>query len=300
MVRPSNFTFNSDTASSNSFQRGIVGMDEAKLKRSALSEFDAMAATLRSEGVRVYVVEDTPEPIKPDAVFPNNWITLHQGGTVILYPMFAPNRRHERRLDIIEILKKFFLITNLVDFSYYEHERKFLEGTGSIVFDHINRIAYACISPRTDQEVFIHICEYLQYTPIYFHAYDRQTKQIYHTNVLMSIGDKFSIVCLESIIDGNEKSNVAKSLHKAGHEIIEISLEQMHNFAGNMLTLQGGQHTDILVLSQNAFNSLTDVQKRTIGKYSRLLPLVIPTIETIGGGSTRCMLAEIFLDENTC
>ena len=297
MVRPSNFTFNSDTASSNSFQSTIDSLDEEEIKQKALSEFETLAATLKSKGVNVFVFDDTPNPIKPDAIFPNNWVTFHPDGTVILYPMFAFNRRDERRRDILDALRKDFKIASIVDFSYYENEQKFLEGTGSIVFDHANKIAYACLSPRTNKEIFIKVSEYLQYTPTYFHSRDRNGKEIYHANVLMCIGEGFSVICLASITDKKEKEIVANSLKNTRHEVIEISLEQMHRFAGNMLALQTKDNSSILALSQNAFNALTEIQKQTMSKYCEFVPLAITTIETIGGGSARCMIAEIFLEQ---
>ncbi len=287
--------FNSETAGSNSFQHELSALDKETISKKASEEFETFAATLESKGVGVLIFDDTPSPEKPDAIFPNNWISFHSDGTVILYPMFAQNRREERRNDIVAELKKIFNITNVVDLSGYEKENKFLEGTGSMVFDHENKIVYACLSPRTDKELFIKVAEILHYKPVYFRAKDRNGKEIYHTNVMMCIGEKFAVICLDSIADKNERNVVSHSLVESGHEIIEITNEQMNHFAGNMLALQTNSNKNILVSSQSAFDSLNANQKKEIEKYCELLPLPIKTIETIGGGSARCMIAEIFL-----
>jgi hypothetical protein len=294
LVRPSNFIFNTETETSNAFQVKI-GDSEDIIKQKAFLEFEAFANILKLKGVNVYVFDDTKVPQKPDAVFPNNWVTFHRDGTVIFYPMYAPNRQLERRLDIIDNLKQNFKVTKMVDLSKYEIENRFLEGTGSIIFDHNNKIAYACLSPRTDKEIFIEVCNLLNYKPIYFHAYDKAGKEIYHTNVMMCIGEKFAAICLESISDENEKKNVSNSLIETGHEIIDITYEQMKNFAGNMLEIRTNDNKSILALSQSAFDILTNDQIGEIEKYCELVPLSIKTIETIGGGSARCMIAEVFL-----
>ena len=296
LVRPSNFVFNSETAVSNAFQKEVKESEEA-IKQKVLKEFEKFVITLKSKGVNVFVFDDTQYPEKPDAVFPNNWASFHSDGTVILYPMFAPNRRHERRQDIIDSLKKNFKITHTLDLSAYESENRYLEGTGSIVFDRQNKIAYACLSPRTDKELFNEVCDYLHYKPVCFRAHDKDGKEIYHTNVMMCIGEKFSVICLDSISDKQERELVFESLTNAGHQIIDITFEQMNNFAGNMLAIQTNDNKSILVLSQSSFDSLTTAQKNKIEKYCELVPLSIKTIETIGGGSARCMIAELFLPE---
>lgn len=296
LVRPATFAFNTETAGSNAFQINLKETEE-NIKTKKLAEFNAFVETLRSKGVNVTVVEDTVEPEKPDAIFPNNWVSFHADGTIILYPMYAQNRQYERRPDIIETLKKDFNVTNILDLSKYEKEQKYLEGTGSIIFDHTNKKAYACLSPRTDKELFIEVCEYLNYEPIPFYAHDENGKEIYHTNVMMCIAEKFSVICLASISDSEEKVRVITSLTKTNHQIIDISFEQMKSFAGNMLELQGKDNQKLLALSQSAFDSLADLQKKEIEKYCELVPLNIKTIETIGGGSARCMIAEIFLPE---
>ncbi|MEO6902133.1 MAG: arginine deiminase-related protein [Bacteroidia bacterium] len=294
LVKPSNFAFNSETAGSNAFQNNTNENSES-INKNVSKEFDAFANTLKSKGVNVTIVADTAQPPKPDAVFPNNWISFHEDGTVVLYPMFAPNRRLERRYDIIDSLKESFIVSTIIDFTQYETKDRFLEGTGSIVFDHENKIAYACISPRTDKLLFTDLCGYLHYTPICFSAYDKTKKQIYHTNVMMCIAEKFAVVCLESITDKKEKELVLNSLKASKHEVIEITIDQMNNFAGNMLALQNNDDKNMLVLSQSAYDSLNASQKILIEKYCQLVPLGIKTIETIGGGSARCMIAEVFL-----
>ncbi len=299
LVRPSNFVFNTETASSNAFQNKLETESAERIKQKVFAEFEAFAEKLKAKGVNVLIFDDTSSPQKPDAIFPNNWVTFHADGTVILYPMFAPNRRNERRQDIIDSLRKNFTITNILDLSSYEKENKFLEGTGSIVFDHNNKIAYACLSPRTDKELFYLVAKHLNYKPISFFAHDSGGQEIYHTNVMMCIAEKFSVICLDSISNKLEREMVSASLTKTGHQLIEISFEQMNNFAGNMLPIAIGTETNkdknILVLSQSAYDSLNENQKKEIEIYCELVPLSIKTIETIGGGSARCMIAEIFL-----
>ncbi len=294
LIRPFHFSFNSETANSNAFQQVPSDLDEIVEKR-VKSEFENVVATLREKGIHVTVIDDTAVPKKPDAVFPNNWVSFHADGTVILYPMCAPNRRHERRQDIIDWVEDNFTIKQILDLSNYEKENKFLEGTGSIVFDHENKIAYACLSPRTDKDLFIQVCKYLKYEPIYFVSHDEKGKQIYHTNVMMCIGKKFASICLQSISDKAERELVVSKLTSTGHEIIDITFEQMNNFAGNMLELRNDTSKGALALSQSAYNALTEEQKKRIEKYCDFVPLAITTIETIGGGSARCMIAEVFL-----
>ena len=216
LVRPASFYFNNETAGSNAFQNKTIE-NESRIKQKAFSEFDRFANTLKSKGVNVIIFEDTENPKKPDAVFPNNWVSLHADGTMVLYPMCAPNRRLERRQDIIDSLKKKFKINKTIDLSVYEKENKFLEGTGSIVFDHNNKIAYACLSIRTNKELFINLCNNLQYKPIYFFAYDQNNNEIYHTNVMMCVAEKFAVVCLSSITEIQERKEVIDSLALTGH-----------------------------------------------------------------------------------
>ena len=293
MIRPANFGYNEKTAGSNRFQQK-KDFDE----QTVLAEFDAFAERLRERGVNVFVFNDTPDPQKRDAVFPNNWISFHPDGTVVLYPM-SDGRSDERRCDIVEKLKENFKIDHILDLSGYETEGRLLEGTGSIVADHVNKINYACISPRTDRELYEQLSTMLGYKPVSFNAFDENDdgQEIYHTNVMMCIGDNFSVICLESIKNEAERSLVSETLRNSGKEIIDISFDQMNSFAGNMLAVSTNRNKSLVVLSENAFRSLSIEQKGRLGKYCELFPLPIPTIEAIGGGSARCMIAEIFLPE---
>lgn len=292
LVRPAMFTFNAETAQTNTFQNEMV-LPEELLYEKVQHEFSGFSEKLQSNGIRVNVINDTPQPVKPDAVFPNNWISFHPDGTIIIYPMCTPNRRMEKRRDILTILESQFLFNRVIDLSHYEQQDKFLEGTGSMVLDHQNRTAYACLSPRTDKDLFIEVSNIIGYRPVYFYAY-ADGAEIYHTNVMMSVGDGFAVICLESISDPDEGKLVTDSLKSSGHEIVEISIGQMKSFAGNMLCLQSIHGDRLLALSQTAFDSLLPEQKRTLEKYARLLQLDVHTIETVGGGSVRCMIAEIF------
>jgi len=295
MVRPARFAFNAETAASNHFQRSLASLTAAEIQQQAFAEFDNVVRQLRAQQVNVLVIDDTPEPPKPDAVFPNNWLSTHPDGRVLLYPLHAPNRRPERRTDILETLSQRFQLREIIDFSGHEAENHFLEGTGSIIFDHRHRLAYACLSPRTDAGLLGEVAGLLGYRPLVFHAHDAQGQAIYHTNVMMCIGAEFVVVCLESIRDEAEQQAVIESLNTTGHEIIPITLTQVACFAGNMLTLQAAAGRELLAMSQSAFDVLTPEQRTTLERYCELLPLPIPTIETIGGSSVRCMLAEVFL-----
>lgn len=285
MVRPARFGFNSQTAVSNTFQNKPGNLSPQAILAQARGEFDRFVMGLKAQKIEVVVVEDTDIPEKPDAVFPNNWVSFHPDGRVILYPMAVENRRLERRPDIIDMLKNQFDIRQVIDLSPEEGPGKILEGTGSIVFDHVNRIAYACLSPRTNRELLESVCQLLGYRPVVFHATDAQGVAIYHTNVMMSIGKGFAVVCQESITDG---------LKLSGLEIIDVSLSQMNQFACNVLQVANQDGQPFLVMSQTAESAFTPEQKRRLSQYAELLPVAIPTIETIGGGSARCMMAEIF------
>jgi hypothetical protein len=295
MMRPARFGFNAETAPSNSFQQLIARHAPSQLQARVLAEFDQVVAQLRTHGMRVLVCEDAPEPIRPDAVFPNNWLTLHADGRVLLYPMCAPNRRLERRPDIVAALAQEFAVTEVLDYSAWEKQAMYLEGTGSIIFDHEHRVAYAGLSARTNEALLTQVCAQLGYRPVSFRAQDAQGQDIYHTNVLLSIGPRFAVVCLESIRNAAERAAVVASLQDSGHEIVDITLAQVARFAGNMLALQPAAGPALLALSQSAHEALTPAQRQTLSTYATLLPLPIPTIETIGGGSVRCMLAEVFL-----
>lgn len=295
MVRPKSFGFNSETAHSNSFQKK-VSLSAKELEHRVQEEFNSFVNALTNIGVNVTVFDDTADPHKPDAIFPNNWVSCHADGTLVLYPMCTPNRRLERSNFIIKSLKENFFVTNVVDLSGHEKEYKFLEGTGSIIFDHENRKAYACESPRTNRQLFESLMAKLQYEPVYFRAQNKQGVPIYHTNVMMSVGNSFAVVCLSSVSDEEEKSKLINSLVHSHHEIIDITFDQMNAFAGNMLLVEGSSAKH-LVMSQTAYDSLFDSQRKHLERYCQLLPVSISTIETIGGGSARCMLAEIFLPE---
>lgn len=296
LVKPANFGYNLETSISNAFQNE-VNLDAEEIKTKVIAEFDAMASLLLEKGIDVHIIVDTDFPIKPDAIFPNNWISMHANGQVILYPMLAENRRLERRPEIIDFLKQEFRINEVIDFSAFEKENQILEGTGSIIFDHKNKNAYACISPRTDKDLFINLCKEIDYKPIYFYSYDQNGKEIYHTNVMMNIGNGYVVICLESITDASEKQMVIHSFNKTKHQIIDVSQEQLKSFCGNMLELERLNKKNLLVLSNSAFEAFNNVQKEILSEYCELLPISIKTIETIGGGSVRCMIAEIFLSK---
>lgn len=292
MVKPARFGFNPQTAESNAFQKKD-GFGRA-VQESALREFLAYATLLRANGVNIALAEDTLEPRTPDSIFPNNWFTTHEDGTLVLYPMAAPNRREERKEHFLQIIKKSFKVTRTVDLTHYEDQGLFLEGTGSMILDRENKIVYACRSPRTCEKVLDDFCKELGYTPVLFEAVDSNGQQIYHTNVMMAVGTTYAIVCLDSIADISEREKVVASLEKTGKKILGISLEQMGQFAGNMLELQSNEGKKLLVMSATARKSLTPEQNRELSKTYRLLSPQLETIETNGGGSARCMLAEIF------
>lgn len=296
LVKPARFGYNVETAESNGFQNKSLDTP-LEITKKAIAEFNEMAKKLSAKGINVLIIDDTPNPVKPDAIFPNNWGSFHADGRVVLYPMLAENRREERRNDILELIATKYEISEIIDLSHKENSHIFLEGTGSIIFDHPYKLAYACLSPRTDQTLLIETCNTLGYQPIYFNSFDVEGKAIYHTNVMMNIGNGYAVVCLESIADIDERQMVVHSLKNSGKEIIEISFEQMHHFCGNMLELDLQQDKNVLVLSQRAHNHLTSIQINQLENYCALFPLNIETIEQIGGGSVRCMISEIHLPE---
>jgi hypothetical protein len=291
LVRPAGFGYNHETARTNSFQ--VKPAREQDLSERVLQEFDSFAASLRAAGVGVTVFDDTAAPRKPDAVFPNNWISLHEDGTVVLYPMCTPNRRPERRADLVDKLAQDFEIRTMVDLSVYEKQNRFLEGTGSIVFDHIHKIAYACLSRRTDKLLLEEVCEKLGYEPFGFTALDAQGAPIYHTNVMMCVGTRFAVIC-SGAVNKAGRAMLKDRLLGSGRELLEISMDQMGRFAGNMLELSAADGKTVIALSQNAQSSLTQAQKEMLGGHAQLLALPVPAIEQTGGGSVRCMIAEIF------
>lgn len=296
MIRPVRFGFNEQTAVSNAFQNQAFGQEtQATSQQVALEEFDLMVEELRKAGVDIIVVEDTENPHTPDSIFPNNWVSFHSDGTVILYPMQAENRRLERREDIIEKLAERFEVKQTIDLSIFEQEEKYLEGTGSMVLDRINKIAYACLAPRTHTEVLQAFAKESGYEIISFDAVDGNSKQIYHTNVLMCVGEKFSVICLEAIPNVQQRLQVKNSLESHGKTVIEISLAQMNLFAGNMLEVQNQRGEKILVMSSAAFHSLDEVQIQTLESFCTIRHFDLSMIEGNGGGSARCMMAEVHL-----
>jgi hypothetical protein len=296
MIRPVNFGFNAQTAVNNAFQ--IAGADVAAQEK-AQKEFDGFVNMLRLNGVDVLVVDDTPEPHTPDSIFPNNWISFHDSGTICLYPMFAVNRRHERKPQVLEKLQHLFSINNTLDFSGYENNQLYLEGTGSMVLDRDNQIAYACLSPRTNKEVLADFCKKMNYRAVIFLSVDASGKAIYHTNVMMCVADRYVVICLESLPDLKERKTVQQTIHETGKELIEISFDQMNHFAGNMLQVQNKDGEQLLVMSTRAYQSLHDDQVKKLQKYNRIIHAPLTTIETNGGGSARCMMAEIFLQRKS-
>lgn len=298
MVRPANFGFNAETAENNAFQSRDGRFSSDEMRELARAEFDGFVEKLRSVGINVIVAEDGAEPVKPDAIFPNNWVSFHENGTVVTWPMFAENRRLERQESVIETVEKAgFSIKNRVHLEETEAGGIFLEGTGSIIFDHENQIAYACLSPRTSESLLENFCEKTGYTPIVFHATDAAGQEIYHTNVMMAMGETFVVICLESVADFPERHQLAEVFESTGKEIIEISRDQMNRFAGNMLQVQNTAGERFLVMSEQAFQSLSPEQIAALEAHTNLLHHPIPTIETYGGGSARCMMAEVFLNE---
>ena len=296
MIEPVAFGYNAQTAENNYFQ---VNSENQDTQTKALAEFHRFVEKLREKGVRVITIKDTPSPHTPDSIFPNNWVSFGRDGRVVLYPMFAPNRRDERRMDIIENLKsQNFEVKEIVDLSQWEGEDKFLEGTGSMIFDHENKIAYGSVSLRLDEALFRKFCQENGFTPVVFHSYQTANGQrlpIYHTNVMMCVADKFVVICLDCIDDEVERQKVAESIKNSGKEIIELTEEQIQNFAGNMLQVQNNKGEKFLVMSQTAHQSLTTEQIAKIEQYCSILSADLTTIETNGGGSARCMLAEVFL-----
>ena len=294
MVRPAAFGFNVETAANNFFQQAS-GLSPERLQQQALAEFDEMVAVLQKNKVDVRVVNDSAQPPKPDAVFPNNWLSTTADGKVFVFPMFAPSRRAEKREEIIQELSRDFIVTDFQDWSEYEAEGRFLEGTGSMLMDHDNKLIYAAISERTNLSVLEKFAATNGYQAIVFLATDEQGRPVYHTNVLMALGEHFAVLCEESIEEEWELIAVRQLLESTGHAILPISREQMRQFAGNMLELMNSEGEHLLVLSQTAFDALKPGQKQMLEAYAKLLPVSVPTIEQVEGGSVRCMMAEIFL-----
>lgn len=298
MIRPVNFRMNEQTAVNNYFQEDL-DLKNAEINLKAQEEFDVFVEKLRSVGINVIVEHDDKLMDTPDSIFPNNWVSFHSNGDVAIYPMFAENRRKERRDEVfIRLEKEGFTIENIIDYTAAEDEGVFLEGTGSILMDRINRKAYCALSPRADEDLFIEFCEDFEYTPVIFTAnqtVDGKRLPIYHTNVIMCLAENFAVICLDTIDDKKERKSVVKHLKQDGKDIISITETQMHQFAGNMLQLRGYNDQRYLVMSEAAHKSLTKDQVNRIEKYCPILSSSLETIETCGGGSARCMMAEVFL-----
>ncbi|MEO5591492.1 MAG: arginine deiminase-related protein [Chitinophagaceae bacterium] len=292
MIRPVNFGFNPETAVSNAFQ---VAGNDAGVQEKAREEFDALVQVLQQNAVDVTITDDTPGPHTPDSIFPNNWVSFHDDGTVVLYPMYAANRRLERKPGVLDKIAGKFKVSKTIDLSDNEKDEAFLEGTGSMVLDRPNKTAYACLSPRTDYFVLTEFCEKMGYTPEVFDAIDQNGQAIYHTNVMMCVADKYVVICMDAIAAQHEKDQVSATITKTGKEIIAISYDQMNHFAGNMLQVNNDKGEMLLVMSSQAFHSLTKEQIQKLSDYNKIIHSSLTTIETNGGGSARCMMAEVYL-----
>jgi len=297
MVRPASFGYNEETAANNVFQTSVQTLTPQEIQEKALKEFDDFVAALRKNNIEVIVVDDTILPKKPDAIFPNNWFCTLDDGTVAVFPMFAPNRRIEKRNDLLDSLAAKYNVQDMHDWSEYEGQNIFLEGTGSMIIDQENKIIYACLSPRTDETLLRRFSTAHGHKVVLFHAQDENGTDIYHTNVVMHLGEDYAVICLESVRNETERKAVSQSLITTGHEIILITLQQVHAYAGNMLQVKNKLGKKFTILSISAFASLTKQQKQILEMHTQLLRVDISTIETIGGGSVRCMMAEIFLEK---
>ncbi len=294
MIRPASFGFNSETAASNAFQ-GSVSLSDQQVQNEAAKEFDEFVNALRFHKINVLVIEDTPQPVKPDAVFPNNWFCTLQDGTIATFPMFTANRRIEVRSDLIQTLKDNFIVATVEDWTMYDTGQLYLEGTGSMVLDHENKRIYACLSPRTNKALLQKFADAHGFQTISFFAKDDNGTDVYHTNVIMHLGEDYAVICLACITNEKERNQIIQSLAETNHNIIDISMQQVKQYAGNMLQIKNAEGTLYTVLSKSALDALTDEQNKSLSKHTTLLPVNIPTIETVGGGSVRCMMAEIFL-----
>jgi hypothetical protein len=296
MIRPAAFGFNKETAVNNYFQTN-TGVSKEELQQKALIEFDNMVQTLRGQDINVLVIDDTNEPPKPDAIFPNNWISSSPDGKLYVYPMYAPSRRAEKRDDILKLIASEFAVNDVQDWSEYEAEGRFLEGTGSMIIDYENKMIYACVSERTNLSVLEKYAATNGFQAIVFLATDKNGMPVYHTNVVMTLGNGFCVLCEEAIDEEWELIAVRQLLESTNHAIIAITREQMHCFAGNMLQVTNNKGENFLIMSQTAYNSLRKEQKEMLEAFSILLPIAVPTIEEVEGGSVRCMMAEIFLEK---
>lgn len=294
MVRPASFGFNAETAKNNAYQKDLNEAAQEVQKR-ALKEFDGFVEKLRAHQIEVMVTQDTKEPPKPDAIFPNNWFCTLPTGKIVLFPMYAPNRREEKRDEIIQQISSRYQVTDVEDWSEYEAENQFLEGTGSMIFDHEHKTVYGCLSDRTNKPLLETFARAHGYRPIYFESSDAKGTPIYHTNVMMHIGTTYAVICLESIKNTAERIRIAQELQNSDHEVMPISLEQVGHFAGNMMQVKSTTGKPYTIMSQSAYDHLSEEQRQILSIHSTPLPVDITTIETVGGGSARCMVAEIFL-----
>jgi hypothetical protein len=296
MVRPAAFGLNPQTAAPHWFYKEVAAFTKDEISRRARIEFDRMVERLRKAAVEVYVVDDTPDPVTPNAVFLNNWLSFHDDGSAVLYPLFAPNRRPERRSDILDLVRsKDFTVSRVIDLTHHEKDGRFLEGTGSIAFDHAHRRAYANLSPRTNPGILEELCGQLGFQPVTFRARDEHGKEIMHTDVMMSIGDRFAIVCLEAIADESERRMVSSLLRENGRELIAIDQRQRAQFAGNVLQVRTAGGDSVLVMSTAALHTLRPEQRVMIQNFTRILEAPLSVIEGIEGSSARCMMAGIHL-----
>lgn len=292
MVRPAHFGYDPLTAKTNSFQQTEGADQKHNIQQTAIDEFNSAVNTLRTKGVEVVVIDDTDEPKKPNAVFPNNWVSFHNG-RVILYPMLAENRRWERRIDLLDqLVDEGVPVNEIIDISKYEEDNKFLESTGSVVIDYEHDLAYACLSSRTDRDVLDKLCEINGYEPVLFESFNKDGLAVYHTNVVMCLASKYAVICAESI-KPDQRFDVIRTLEETGHEVVEITMDQMYAFAGNMLEVLDSAGQSILVMSQTAYDSLSEDQVQSLSKYSAMQTVSIPTIEKYGGGSVRCMMCRV-------
>ena len=294
MVRPKNFGFNTETALSNAFQSKEGSENGDKIAKDALIEFDYMVNTLRSHDIDIVVIEDTETPIKPDSVFPNNWFTTHEEGKIITFPLTAVSRRAERREDIVEKLQNDYGFDKRYGFEYLEKEEQYLEGTGSMILDRDNRIIYACLSPRTDIRVLEKYAVLINYQKLIFHSFDQNEQPIYHTNVMMAMGKDFVVICLDSITDPDEHDELIRAFSQTDKHVINITMAQMNQFAGNMLQVKSKLGEPYLIMSKSAYDSLNIGQIDDLQRFTKILSIPIPIIEKYGGGSVRCMMAEVY------
>jgi hypothetical protein len=292
MIRPCQFAYNEETAVNNAFQ---APTGEPDVQYKALEEFNHMVQLLEQQDIGVFVVDDIPNPPTPDAIFPNNWVSFHSNGTAILYPMFAPSRRKERKSGVLERIREVFKIRHILNLSDYEKQEMFLEGTGSMVLDRVNHITYAGLSRRTSRKVLEEFCRKMSYKPVIFEATDHFGQPIYHTNVMMSLGERFCVICLDCIRNDKQRDQVRTELQKSGKEIIEISEQQMAGFAGNILQVRNLRDARFIVMSSRAHTSFRPDQLNVLARHGKILHIPLETIEINGGGSARCMMAEIFL-----